>query len=123
LFCFVFLCFIYLFIYFALLHNSNVFIFENRSSQMDWMVTCLAAFRHNLTVVTVYATLGEDAAVSAINQTKASLVVCDGKLAGTLTRIHSQCPHLTHVIVLDGDSSIGKLPVGLLNVFLIPCVV
>ncbi|CAJ0572701.1 unnamed protein product, partial [Mesorhabditis spiculigera] len=62
-------------------------------TRAHWMMTALACFRVNATVVTVYATLGEDAIVSAINETEAFMLVTSAelleKIGSTLT---SKCP-------------------------------
>eukprot|EP00301_Raphidiophrys_heterophryoidea_P022257 c6458_g1_i1.p1 GENE.c6458_g1_i1~~c6458_g1_i1.p1 ORF type:complete len:738 (+),score=165.86 c6458_g1_i1:41-2215(+) len=83
-------------------------------TQVDWMVACFAAFTNNLTVVTIYATLGEDGAMHGINQTQAKLVVCDAKLLSLVQKIAPECPALSHVIVLDkaGKSTDSKLKVA-----------
>lgn len=66
----------------------------------DWMLSALAAFRMSLEVVTIYATLGEEGALFGLNQTRAPVVVADGKLLKVLAKIAGQCPSLQHVITM-----------------------
>jgi|TARA_B110000008_G_scaffold267018_2_gene293763 long-subunit acyl-CoA synthetase (AMP-forming) len=81
-------------------------------TKRDWQLTAQACFRMNLTVVTIYATLGEDGVKHGINQTKASVVVCDGKLLKTLTNVAGDCPSLKHVVTMGEpeQASLDKLP-------------
>ena len=64
--------------------GAKVLIFAE--TQRDWMVTALACWRQGATVVTAYATLGEEGVSSAGNQTGAAVCVCDGKLFKTLAK-------------------------------------
>lgn len=70
-------------------------------TQRDWMVAALAAFRQDVSVVTIYATLGEDGVVHGISQTKASAVVADAKLLPVLLACAPRCKTLKHVITLS----------------------
>lgn len=88
---------------FAALHGSSqekLRIVIYAETQKDWMVTAFAGWYLNAEIVTIYATLGEDGATHGINQTKASVVVADGKLMKTLTKILPSCPSVTSVISL-----------------------
>jgi long-chain acyl-CoA synthetase len=69
-------------------------------TQRDWMTAALAAYHHNLSVVTAYATLGADAAAFAINQTKAKVVVADAKLLPIVVKVIGQCPTLKAIITI-----------------------
>lgn len=78
-------------------------------TQLDWMVCAYAAFCHNAIVVTAYATLGEDGAAHAINQTKVSHVVADAKLVKTLAKILPQCGSVKSVVTMTKcDESISS---------------
>jgi len=72
-------------------------------TQRDWMIAALAAFRQDVSVVTIYATLGEDGVVHGINQTKASVVVADAKLLPVLAAAASKCKTLKHVVSISPD--------------------
>ena len=81
-------------------------------TKRDWQLTAQACFRMNLTVVTIYATLGEEGVKHGINQTQATVVVCDGKLLKTLTKVAKDCPTLKHVVTMGEpeQKSIDALP-------------
>jgi len=67
-------------------------------TQRDWMAAMFACFRQGGTVVTAYATLGEEGVRSALNETGASICVCDAKLFGTLAKAVPNCPGLKYVV-------------------------
>merc|ERR1719498_625531 len=58
--------------------NDRVIIYAE--TQREWMLAAQAAFTQSLTVVTVYATLGEEGLIHGASQTKAKLIVADAKL-------------------------------------------
>ena len=74
----------------------------------------------DLVVVTICATLGEDGVRHGINQTKAAVVVCDGKLLKTLVKVAGDCPSLKHVVTMGEpeQASLDKLPKSLFQVSL-----
>jgi len=80
-------------------------------TQKEWMAAALAAFSVSVTVVTVYATLGEDGALYAFDQTKVPVCVVDSKLIKTLVKIAPKLKSLKHVITLGtcDDASKEKL--------------
>ena len=94
----------------GLKEGDKVIIYAD--TKRDWQLTAQACFRMNLTVVTIYATLGEDGVKHGINQTQASVVVCDGKLLKTLTNVIGDCPTLKHVVTMgEPDAAqLDKLP-------------
>ena len=55
----------------GLASGARVLIFAE--TQADWLVTALACWRQGATVVTAYATLGEEGVSSAGNQTGAAV--------------------------------------------------
>lgn len=56
---------------------SRIAIFENTCA--DWMIAAMGAFTQSVTVVTVYATLGPDAVVEAVQDNLVPLMVCNKK--------------------------------------------
>eukprot|EP00928_Gymnodinium_smaydae_P061414 TRINITY_DN45496_c0_g1_i1.p1 TRINITY_DN45496_c0_g1~~TRINITY_DN45496_c0_g1_i1.p1 ORF type:complete len:729 (+),score=212.97 TRINITY_DN45496_c0_g1_i1:76-2262(+) len=78
-------------------------------TQKDWMVSAYAAWRHNATVATIYATLGEEGAEYGINQTRASIVVADAKLLKVLVKVLPRCPSVRAVVALgDVDAAVQQ---------------
>jgi long-subunit acyl-CoA synthetase (AMP-forming) len=70
-------------------------------TQRDWMTAAYACWRQSATIVTAYATLGEEGVQTSINQTRSAIVVCDGKLFPTLAKAASGNEHLKYVIPID----------------------
>jgi long-subunit acyl-CoA synthetase (AMP-forming) len=68
-------------------------------------VAAQAVYRQNCTVVTIYATLGQDGVKHGVNQTRAPIVIADVKLLPCITSIAPDCPHVTHLITIGGDPS------------------
>ena len=58
--------------------NDCVIIYAE--TQREWMLACQAAFTQGLTVVTVYATLGEEGLIHGTSQTKSKVIVVDARL-------------------------------------------
>eukprot|EP00391_Amoebophrya_sp_Ameob2_P013618 CAMPEP_0178983240 /NCGR_PEP_ID=MMETSP0795-20121207/945_1 /TAXON_ID=88552 /ORGANISM="Amoebophrya sp., Strain Ameob2" /LENGTH=763 /DNA_ID=CAMNT_0020673981 /DNA_START=119 /DNA_END=2410 /DNA_ORIENTATION=+ len=82
--------------------RSKVVVYAE--TQLDWLASALAALSRGLPIVTVYATLGEEATKFAMNQTKAEVVICDAKLLKVLVNIAGDLPNLKYVICM-GDNS------------------
>eukprot|EP00567_Pseudictyota_dubia_P012315 CAMPEP_0197442618 /NCGR_PEP_ID=MMETSP1175-20131217/8593_1 /TAXON_ID=1003142 /ORGANISM="Triceratium dubium, Strain CCMP147" /LENGTH=726 /DNA_ID=CAMNT_0042973129 /DNA_START=225 /DNA_END=2405 /DNA_ORIENTATION=+ len=55
--------------------SCSIAIFENTCA--DWMIAAQGAFSQSVVVVTVYATLGMDAVVDAVNEGSISAMVCN----------------------------------------------
>ncbi len=62
--------------------GDKILIFSETRS--EWLLTALAAFRHGLTVVTLYSTLGEDAVKHGINESQVSIIVTSNELLSKL---------------------------------------
>ncbi|MED6106627.1 Long chain acyl-CoA synthetase 8 [Stylosanthes scabra] len=64
-------------------HNkdSRVAIFADTRS--EWLISLQGCFRQNITVVTIYATLGEDALIHSLNETQVSTLIYDDKEDGS----------------------------------------
>ena len=57
--------------------TSRIAIFENTCA--DWMIAAMGAFTQSATVVTVYATLGIDAVIEAVQDNNVPVIVCNKK--------------------------------------------
>lgn len=51
-------------------------------------------------VVTVYATLGDEALVHALNETEVRFIITDGSLLGKLSALTDKLPKLEHVVFI-----------------------
>ena len=72
-------------------------------TKADWMITAQACFRTNASVVTIYATLVAEGVEHGINETSASIIVCDGKLLKTVQAVASKCPSIKHIVCIGTD--------------------
>lgn len=52
----------------------------------------------NITVVTVYSTLGEEAFVHGMNETEVRFIIMDTALLGKLAKVTDQLPRVEHII-------------------------
>ncbi|CAD7965504.1 unnamed protein product [Amoebophrya sp. A25] len=86
--------------------RSKVVVYAE--TQVDWLACALAALSRGLPIVTIYATLGEDGAKFAMNQTKAEVVICDSKLVKVLVAIAKDLPNLKYVITMGGAGGMGQ---------------
>ncbi|XP_065585694.1 long-chain-fatty-acid--CoA ligase 4 [Cyrtonyx montezumae] len=83
--------------------KSTVVIFcETRA---EWMIAALACFKYNFPLVTLYATLGEEAVTYGLNECEASYLITsaellESKLKATLPQI--SC--LKHIIYVDNKT-------------------
>ena len=67
-------------------------------TQLDWITAMLACFRQGATIVAAYATLGEEGVTTSLNQTNASICVCDAKLFNVVQSSAKNCPGLRFVV-------------------------
>eukprot|EP00392_Amoebophrya_sp_AT5.2_P007863 g7882.t1 len=81
--------------------RSKVVIYAE--TQIDWLACALGSLSRGLPIVTIYATLGEDGAQFAMNQTKAEVVICDAKLLKVLVNIVDKLPNLKYVVTMGDD--------------------
>ncbi|KAH6925996.1 hypothetical protein HPB50_012935 [Hyalomma asiaticum] len=74
-------------------------------TRAEWLLTAHACFRSNIPLVTLYATLGDDAIVSAINETQATLLVTSEDLLPRVQNVVSKMPLLTHIVCIENLDS------------------
>ncbi|XP_072286211.1 long-chain-fatty-acid--CoA ligase 4 isoform X1 [Pyxicephalus adspersus] len=88
--------------------RSTVAIFcETRA---EWMISAQACFRYNFPLVTLYATLGEDAVAYGLNESGATHLITSAELLETkLKRVLSQVTNIKHIIY------VGKKNIELLD--------
>ncbi|XP_063059936.1 long-chain-fatty-acid--CoA ligase 4b isoform X2 [Engraulis encrasicolus] len=71
-------------------------------TRAEWMISAQACFRHNFPMVTLYATLGEDAVEYGLNECEATHLITSVELLETkLKNILSKVPALTNIIYVD----------------------
>ncbi|KAL2095191.1 hypothetical protein ACEWY4_009910 [Coilia grayii] len=84
-------------------------------TRAEWMISAQACFKHNFPMVTLYATLGEDAVAYGLNECEATHLITSVELMETkLKNILSKVPALTNVIYVDKkDVSVDGYPESL----------
>ncbi|KAL2468674.1 4-coumarate--CoA ligase [Forsythia ovata] len=62
-------------------------------------------FRQNITVVTIYASLGDDALIHSLNEAQVPTVICDFKQLNKLAAISSSLETISNVIYFDDEDT------------------
>ncbi|XAR55241.1 Long-chain-fatty-acid--CoA ligase [Bertholletia excelsa] len=74
-------------------------------TRAEWLIAFQGCFRQNITVVTIYASLGDDALIHSLNETQVSTVICDSKQLKKLVTVASSLKTIQNVIYFeDGES-------------------
>lgn len=81
--------------------NCTVAIFENTCP--EWMIACMGAFTQGIIVTTIYATLGLDAVIDAVNECNVKAIVCNKSNISKLTERINKMPCLK-VIIYTNDT-------------------
>ncbi|XP_020236521.1 long chain acyl-CoA synthetase 9, chloroplastic [Cajanus cajan] len=87
--------------YIGHLREERVAIFAD--TRQEWFMALQGCFRRNVTVVTIYASLGEEALCYSLNETEVTTVICGQKELRTLLNISGQLDSVKRVICLDDD--------------------
>lgn len=70
-------------------------------TRAEWMVTAFACFKANITIVTIYANLGNDGIVHVLNETQVSHLVCSDETMLKVAQVIHQCPTVTTIIAFE----------------------
>ncbi|GFS40099.1 long chain acyl-CoA synthetase 9 [Actinidia rufa] len=65
----------------------------------EWFIALQGCFRRNITVVTIYASLGEEALCHSLNETEVTTVICGHKELKKLLDISGQLDTVKHIIL------------------------
>eukprot|EP00250_Pteridium_aquilinum_P013361 c21293_g1_i1 orf=391-2490(+) len=77
-------------------------------TRADWFIALQGCFRHNFAVVTIYASLGEDALVHSLNETEVTTVICDQKQLKKLLDLSGKIESLKRVVyMLEVEETTG----------------
>ncbi|XVF36902.1 hypothetical protein REPUB_Repub19eG0098900 [Reevesia pubescens] len=88
--------------------EERVAIFAD--TREEWFIALQACFRRNVTVVTIYASLGEEALCHSLNETEVTTVICGDKELKKLINISGQLDTVKRVICMDDE--IPTSPIG-----------
>lgn len=82
-------------------HNvdSRVAIFSE--TRAEWLIAFQGCFRQNITVVTIYASLGEEALIHSLNETQVSTLICDSKQLKKMAAVSSSLETMKNVIYFE----------------------
>ncbi|KAJ1388110.1 AMP-dependent synthetase/ligase [Sesbania bispinosa] len=72
-------------------------------TRKEWFIALQGCYRRNATVVTIYASLGEEALCHSLNETEVTTVICGHKELKSLVHISGQLDSVKRVICLDND--------------------
>nr|GME19072.1 long chain acyl-CoA synthetase 8 [Ipomoea batatas] len=74
-------------------------------TRAEWFIAFQGCFRQSITVVTIYASLGDDALVHSLNETQVSTLICDSKQLKKLAAISSSLKSIRNVIYFEDDET------------------
>ncbi|VFQ90576.1 unnamed protein product [Cuscuta campestris] len=74
----------------------------------EWLIALQACFRRNVTVVTIYASLGEEALCYSLNETEVTTVICGKKELKKLVDIGGPLDTVKRIIVMGNESSLNE---------------
>lgn len=81
--------------------EERVAIFAD--TQAQWQIALQGCFRRNLTVVTIYASLGEEALCHSLNETEVATVICGHKELKKLIDISGHLDTVKRVICINEE--------------------
>ncbi|PWA35517.1 AMP-dependent synthetase and ligase family protein [Artemisia annua] len=90
--------------------DTRIAIFSD--TRAEWLIAFEGCFRQNITVVTIYASLGDDALVHSLNETKASTLICDSKLLKKVAAVSSSLKTVENVIYFESDNTEALTNIG-----------
>lgn len=79
--------------------HKNIVIFAE--TRAEWMIAAHACFKQNLTVVTIYATLGDEGISHGINETEVDTVITSHDLLPKLKRILPKAVNVKNLIYMS----------------------
>ncbi|XP_042979176.1 long chain acyl-CoA synthetase 9, chloroplastic [Carya illinoinensis] len=81
--------------------EERVAIFAD--TREEWFIALQGCFRRNVTVVTIYASLGEEALCHSLNETEVTTVICGHKELKKIIEISGQLDTVRRVICMDDE--------------------
>lgn len=83
--------------------NERAAIFAD--TREEWFIALQGCFRRNITVVTIYASLGEEALCHSLNETEVTTVICGQKELKKLVDVSGQLDTVKRIICMDDELS------------------
>lgn len=69
----------------------------------EWFIALQGCFRRNVTVVTIYSSLGEEALCHSLNETEVTTVICGHKELKKLVDISGQLDSVRRIVCMDDE--------------------
>jgi long-chain acyl-CoA synthetase len=100
--------------------GDRILIFAE--TRPEWLLTAFAAFRHGLTLVTLYSTLGEEAVKHGIKESQIKIIITSQELTSKLDKTLDQAEKVRHVIYFPDAAKPAsvKVPQDKTNIQFIP---
>ncbi|KAL6999860.1 Long chain acyl-CoA synthetase 8, variant 2 [Sarracenia purpurea var. burkii] len=83
--------------------DTHAAIFSD--TRAEWLIASQGCFRQNISVVTIYASLGEDALLHSLNETQVSTLICESKQLKKLGAISSSLKTIKNIIYFEDDET------------------
>lgn len=85
--------------------RENVVVYAE--TRAEWLIAAIGAMKQNIPIVTLYATLGEEALIHGINETEVSCVITSHEL---LPKFRNILPRTPSVNVLVHSNNQNEMP-------------
>lgn len=79
--------------------KDNVVIFSE--TRAEWMIAAHGLFKHSCTIVTIYATLGDEGIIHGVNETEVSVIITSHELMPKLRGVLDKIPKVTTIIYFE----------------------
>ncbi|GMP79411.1 hypothetical protein CsSME_00034965 [Camellia sinensis var. sinensis] len=84
-------------------HNREERVAIFADTREEWFIALQGCFRRNVTVVTMYASLGEEALCHSLNETEVTTVICGHKEMNKILGISGQLDTVKRIICMDDE--------------------
>ncbi|KAM2449660.1 hypothetical protein PS1_019744 [Malus domestica] len=84
-------------------HNREEKVAIFADTRKEWFLALQGCFRRNVTVVTIYASLGEEALCHSLNETEVTTVICGQKELKKLLDISGKLDTVKRIICMDAN--------------------
>ncbi|KAK1310926.1 hypothetical protein QJS10_CPA08g00685 [Acorus calamus] len=78
-------------------------------TRAEWLIALQGCFRRNITVVTIYASLGEEALAHSLNETEVTTVICGHRELKKLADISGQLDTVKRVIYMNDEGASAEV--------------
>uniref|UniRef100_A0ABD2X123 long-chain-fatty-acid--CoA ligase n=1 Tax=Trichogramma kaykai TaxID=54128 RepID=A0ABD2X123_9HYME len=87
--------------------RKNIVVFAE--TRAEWMIAAHACFKQNLTIVTIYSTLGDDAIAHGINETEVDTVITSFDLLPKFKKILAKTPDVKNIVFMEDQLKIADI--------------